>query len=280
MNEAMNGYANYVSTLFDVIKQHLPSEVIATQFPAAIVAILIGVGVCVLGAKLARWFITIIFASAGMVGGLGLGKALGFSSPISALGGGLALGAVGFSLYRFWVGLLAGAFLSSVALGIVSSQTAFPRLSEFNELNQKTQTVEEVRDFQPGPSENLLGPSGNVLQSGWEKLEDYGSRFWDYLNQQDSSLRLKIVCWGVGAGLVGLLLGLLLSRLTLIVFTAAFGTLLISSGIYVLGNGMGMDMLQATRDRPGMSVLAILSFFVVSIALQTALTRKEASASE
>ena len=80
--------------------------------------------------------------------------------------------------------------------------------------------------------------------------------------------------------MVGLLLGLLLSRLTLIVFTAAFGTMLISGGIYVMGNGMGMDMLQATRDRPGMSGLAILSFFVVSIALQTALTRKEAPASE
>ena len=91
----MNEYANYASKLFEVFRQHLPSEVMATQFPAAIVAIVIGVGVCVLGAKLARWLITIIFASAGMVCGLGLGKALGFSSPISALGGGLALGGVG-----------------------------------------------------------------------------------------------------------------------------------------------------------------------------------------
>ncbi|GJM26384.1 MAG: hypothetical protein DHS20C16_27990 [Phycisphaerae bacterium] len=269
----MNEMTNYISTLFDVFKQHLPSEVIATQFPAAIVAILMGVGVCVLGAKLARWFITIIFASAGMVCGLGLGKALGFSSPISALGGGLALGAVGFSLHRFWVGLMAAAFLSSVALGVVSSQSAFPRLSEFNDLEQKSQIVTEVQDFQ-------LGPSENALQSGWDKLDAYGDRFWEYLNKQDSSLKLKVVGWGVGAGLVGLLLGLLLSRITLIVFTAAFGTLLISSGVYVLGNGMGMDMLQATRDRPAMSGLAILSFFVVSVALQTALTRKEAPASE
>ncbi|HNO79323.1 MAG TPA: hypothetical protein PKN33_14835 [Phycisphaerae bacterium] len=269
----MNEYANYASKLFEVFRQHLPSEVMATQFPAAIVAIVIGVGVCVLGAKLARWLITIIFASAGMVCGLGLGKALGFSSPISALGGGLALGGVGFSLYRFWVGLMAGAFLSAVALGIVSSQLAFPHLSEFDELQRSSHSAEEVRDFQPGPSDN-------VLESGWDKLEAYGKRFWDYLNQQESSIRLQTVGWGVGAGLVGMLMGLLLSRITLIVFTAAFGTILISGGIYVLGNRMGMDMLQATRERPAMSGLAILSFFIVSIALQTALTRKEAPASE
>ncbi len=269
----MQKYTEFASTLFDVFRQHLPSEVIDTQFPAAIVAILIGVGVCVLGAKLARWFITIIFASAGMICGLGLGKALGFSSPISALGGGLALGGVGFSLYRFWVGLLAGLFLSSVALGIVSSQTAFPRLTEFNNLQQSTEPSVELQDFQ-------VGSSQATLESGWDQLEAYGERFWAFLNKQDESLRLKIVGYGVGAGLVGLLLGLLLSRITLIVFTAAFGTLLISSGIYVLGNGMGMDMLQATRERPGMSGLAILAFFVVSVVLQTALTRKEAPASE
>ncbi len=269
----MNQYADYAAKLFDVFRQHLPSEVMATQFPAAIVAIVFGVGVCVLGAKLARWGITIIFASAGMVFGLSLGKALGFSSPISALGGGLALGGVGFSLYRFWVGLLAGAFLSSVALGVVSSQLAFPHLSDFDDLQRKSHSVEEVHDFQPGPS-------ANALESGWDKLDAYGHQFWKYLSDQEPSLRLNTVGWGVGAGLVGLLLGLLLSRLTLILFTAAFGTLLISGGIYVLGNGMGMDMLQATRDRPGMSGLAILSFFVVSIALQTALTRKETAASE
>lgn len=270
----MQQYADYASQLFDVFRQHLPSEVMATQFPAAIVAMLFGVGICVLGAKLARWFITILFASAGLVCGLSIGNAFGFSSPVAALGGGLVLGGVGFSLHRFWVGLLAGAFLSSIALTLVSSQMALPHLLDFVELEKSQHASEvqsgEVQDFQPGPG-------SGAIETGWQKLRGYGDRFESYLKEQQPTLQRNAVLWSVGAGLLGLLMGLFLNRLTLILFTAAFGTILISGGIFVLGNGMGMNLVQASRDRPGMTALAVLSFFVVSVALQTALTKKAAA---
>ncbi|NOX58845.1 MAG: hypothetical protein GXP29_08310 [Planctomycetes bacterium] len=262
----MQRYAEYASQLFNVFKEHLPVEVMATQIPTGAVAMLLGVSICVLGAKLSRWFVAIVFASTGLILGMQISKSYDWPFPVTALVSSLVVGGVGYSLHRFLVGLFAGLFLSSVAFSLVSSQMVLPHLPEFEQVEQSQRTPANL-EFQPGPA-------AGAIESGWASLSSYAVRFWTYMDKQQPNLRLHAVGWSVGAGLVGLLMGLFLNRLTLILFTAAFGTVLISGGMFVMAKGMGMDMLQATRARPSVSALAIGSFFIVSVLLQSALTRK------
>jgi len=69
-------------------------------------------------------------------------------------------------------------------------------------------------------------------------------------------------------------MGIFLCRITLILFTAAFGTSLIAGGMAMLSGHVQVDMLQMCQDRPEMSAAALASFFVFSIILQALLTRK------
>ncbi len=77
--------AGYIHEISELVHQHVPSEVIPPAMPTGVLALVFGVGICVLGAKLARWFITILFAVAGLVLGLSVSRAFGLSPELAAL---------------------------------------------------------------------------------------------------------------------------------------------------------------------------------------------------
>ena len=56
-----------------------------------------------LGAKFARWFITVFFAVGGLVAGLAISQRMGVSPPFTSLVGCVVIGGLGYSLYRFLV---------------------------------------------------------------------------------------------------------------------------------------------------------------------------------
>jgi hypothetical protein len=71
-------------------------------------------------------------------------------------------------------------------------------------------------------------------------------------------------------------MGIFLCRITLILFTAAFGTSLIAAGMAMLGRHVDVDMLALCQQRPEMSAASLASFFFFSIILQAMLTRRDA----
>jgi hypothetical protein len=268
----MDQLAQYAQQIADLLRQHAPNGTLPPVAPTAIVALIFGVGICVLGAKLARWLITVAFAVGGLAAGLRLGGYFGVAPMYSSLVGAAMLGAVGFMMHRLWVGLFTGAFLASVAFGVLSTQVALPHLSEFEAQQRAAIAQTEVTQFEPGPV-------GDAVQAGWDRLIDYGKDFFQFV----SSKHPAVEKWGpvsiiVAAGF-GLLMGIFLCRSTLILFTAAFGTSLIGSGMTMLGGQFEIDMLKLFQERPGMSALALGAFFVFSVVLQTMLTRPDGGSS-
>ena len=263
----MEQYTDYAQQLVELVRHYVPPSAIPPALPTAVVALIFGVGVSVLGAKLARWFITIFFAVGGLVAGLKISQCYGFPPPVTTLLGGAAVGAVGFILHRLWVGLFTATFLAVVAFSVLSSQVAFPRLLEFD----KAEREAIVEEFHPGPS-------GEVAEESWQRLRDYSDRFGAYLIEREPMFEKHAGVCVVGAGVLGLLMGVFLCRLTLILFTAALGMSLITSGIGVLSSYLGMDVYQICQQRPEMSAIALASFFLLSVVLQAALTRPEPAA--
>jgi len=270
----MDQLAHYAEQLSEIIRQHIPGNLMPGTLPAAAIVILVfGVGISVLGAKLARWLITVAFAVGGLIGGMKLGGFADLSPIATAMIGAAAFGAVGFVMHRLWVGMFTGLFLASVAFGVLSTQMVLPHLDGFAEQQRAARIAmvqTEVTEFEPGQV-------GDAVHASSERLVDVGKSFTNYVMERQPSLRKYGVITVIAFGAFGLLLGMFLCRLTLILFTAAFGTSLIATGMAMLGKDVHVDMLQLCQDRPEMSALALVAFFLFSVVLQTMLTRREPS---
>lgn len=266
----MDQLAHYAQQLAEMFRQHAPADATMPAMPAAIVALVFGVGICVLGAKLARWLITVVFAVGGLLAGLSLGGHVDAAPMITALLGASALGVVGYMMHRLWVGVFTGAFLATVAFGVLSTQMILPHLDGFAK-QQEVAAQQEVTTFTPGPV-------SDAMHAGWDRFWDYTHQFGEYLVANQPDIQKYSIGVVVIAGAFGLLMGVFLCRLTLILFTAAFGTSLIGAGMAMFGQEVHVDMLKMLQERPEMSALALGAFFIFSIILQTMLTRSAPAA--
>ena len=265
----MDKFADYTEQLVSLVRHYVPAEAIPPAFMTAVIALMFGIVLCVLGAKLSRWFLALTLAVGGLIAGMSLGHGLGLSAPMFALFGALLAGGAGYRFYRILVGLFTGMFLATTAFSVLSAQTIVPRLVEFDRTERAPIVV--VEDFHPGPD---FGQS-QVASASWDRLDEYAQQFWSYLIEREPNVEKYAVGCVFAAGLLGVLMGVFLSRLTLILFTAAFGTSLIGTGLLLLGSHLGMDLYETSQNRPEMSLAALGSFFIVSIVLQTMLTRPE-----
>lgn len=259
----MDRVANFIQPLSEWANQHVPTEAIPPWWFAAAAALFFGVCVCVLGAKLAKWFIAVSFTVAGIAAGVAASRYTSVGPGLAALVGGLLIGGVGYGLHRIWVGLFAGVFLSAVALSLYSSQSIVPHLFEFD----KTQTAPAVPEF--------YVPSGDASNVDWEPLKQYGRDFGNYLVSQQPNVKFWAWVAGAGAALVGFFMGAIFSRVTLILFTSALGVLMVGSGVALLARGLDIDLYQTCQDRPGISAAAVALCFAVSVGLQYVLTRPD-----
>ena len=112
--------------------QHAPSDVLQDAVPFALVCLVAGIGLSVLGAKLSRFGLTAALAVGGGVVGLFVAKETGYPAPVCGLVGSLMAGVVAFMTFRLWVGVVAAVVFSSAALGVFGYQRLRPHLAEFN----------------------------------------------------------------------------------------------------------------------------------------------------
>ena len=259
----MDRLAELARQLVDLVQQHVPADAIPPTVPTAVVLLFFGVGVSVLGAKFARWFITVFFAVGGLVAGLAVSQRMGISPPFTALVGCVVIGGLGYSLYRCLVGLGAGVFLTIVAFSVLSVQMVVPHLDQFPNWTGPVPVA--------AATEEGVGTAEQAIEATWEQLKVDLHEFGNYIIQREPNLE-RYAGWAVAvAGIVGFLMGVFFCRMTLIVFCAAFGTFLITSGICLLQP----NVLQTQSFSPEMSSLTLLSFFAVSLVLQAILTRPE-----
>ncbi len=258
----MDQLINQLQELIELGRLHLPPNAIPPPVFTGVVMLLFGVGIAVLGARLARWFIAVVFAVGGITAGLAVSRDYGVNPLLSGLVGSLVLGSFGYVLHRLWVGLFAAVFLASIAMTALTAQEVLPYLPDF----ARAETATAPAEFHTGTGE----PPPAV---DWHHLNEYLRNFGDYVVAREPNIRLHAGLAVIIAGLAGLLLGVFFVRLTLILFTAAFGSILIASGIGLLGPAIGIQVYQTAASRPDVTLLALVSFFIASLAIQTILTR-------
>ena len=256
----------FVEQVHGVWETHVPTQYQVSVFPVALGLLLLGIGLSVLGAKLARAGITCGLGVAGALLALAFAPLIDVPTIVVILIGTFVAGGIGYGLFRLWVGLVAAAFFSAVAIGAYGSRAVVPHFVEY----------QSVQDFD-GTFTLREAPGTFDSETSRDALADvraWADDFWLYIQSKQVDVNRRILLLGVGSALLGLLLGALLPRLTLIVTTSVVGTIMVMSGLAALAARFQVDLPQAVGQHERVVATAGIVFLLASLLLQTLLTRK------
>ncbi|MCH7994395.1 MAG: hypothetical protein IIB57_08120 [Planctomycetes bacterium] len=260
-----------LTPIFDQVKafveQNASSGVVNHSMLVAVMFLAAGVGLSVLGAKLARPGVVVALGVLGAYGGLIFARESGFSSIVcTAVGAGM-VGTIAHLTFRLWVGVAAAVVLSSVALGTFSYQQIVPHVASF----QDSLTTDTGQFSLPSPAEQAEYRSRTPQQ--------WANQFWAYVTARDAHVGRNGVLLGAGAALMGLFLGVVAMRWMLILSTSLVGTVFVTAAIGAIVFNL-FPSYRSLEVRPAVLSAGMGGFLVASLILQTMLTRKAPTSSE
>ena len=269
----MNALDQLGEQLRQFAEHHVPTEATVPVFVAGpIVIVAIGLITAVLGAKLARPSLTLAFAIAGAAFGAGVGSSYDISQPLAASIAAVVMGLAGFFLHRLWVGVITCVLFASLATGTYGTHRLIPQIEQYPQPPPEVlaQAPETFTVPTPQAQDTHLNP----------QFKTWAKAFWTDANQRDKSLTRDLVLAGATAGVLGLLLGLVAVRMTLILVTSLIGTTLLISGGTALVHEYQPDFYQACVANPSVAGIMGGVCLLASMILQLLLTRSEKSRRE
>jgi hypothetical protein len=273
MGDLMEQYQPILDQIRLFVEQQVDPAYLTHTGATLAVVLSLGVGLSVLGAKLARFSLTCGFVIAGGLAGIYFSRLTDVMPAPCVLGGAALLGTIGYLSFRLWVGILAAVVVGAFVLGGFGYQRVSPHLSQFD--------PESVWSASEGTGEFSIPLTPDEQQAYRDRTP--GQRlesFWTYVNEQDASLTRHGKAIGMAAVLAGMLIGLTAARFTLIVASSLVGTVLVVAGLGGVATSYAPSWYQAGFDNPGVLGAAMGAFLVASLIVQTLLTRNAPAAGQ
>ncbi len=250
----MNSVLESWESILETIRHHLPAELTSNVLVAAGVTGVVGLILSLWGAKVFRAAIVIGFLGLGAWGGLAADQWLNLGMWFCVISCALLSGAIGLVLYRLWVGVGWAFILSSVALSVLATNSAVPHWQPFQD-SRTAQTVLVAGNFQPPSVEQQARFNSPELR---QVFADFGG----YLTENVPNIKRNSVLIGGLAGTLGLLMGLLAVRFTMILASSITGVILLTSTTMYGLSRYRPDLLEQWTSKPA-AVLAAMGIGVL-----------------
>lgn len=275
----MNEIMPMLEQLRSLMVQNAPVDAWAKTLPMLGVLLVLGIGISVFGAKLAKFAVA---GACGLVGaflGAQMAREGGFAVPPCAVVAGAMLAVVGYLTFRLWVGVITAGVVALLALSIFGHEKLGTHLAEFR---QKQGAL-----VQPAPVDLAVAATAGVplvtsdfVPPVLPGTEQSVVQFWSFLRERDSVLAVQSKVVAVAAALAGLFLGVVLVRVMLILSTSLIGTVLtVSAGIGILASVLP-SALASIQGNPSVSAVGMGGLLVTSLIVQALLTRGGESVAE
>jgi hypothetical protein len=239
----MDQFRAEIEPLLELVRHHMPPELLDHALIGAGIGGVCGLILAIWGLRIFRPVLVLCFVAGGACVGMAGNQWLQLGQWFCVVCGALVFGALGFVLYRLWVGVAWAALLVSIAMGVFGYRTAWPHWDAFSEERLSHSVLPET-DFQPPTADEQAEanqPDPTVV------FREFGG----YLTEAVPNIQRDSVAIIGLAGVLGLLMGLLAARFTVIFGTALLGVSLVGgSAWYILSEYRPDTLLQAT-SRPG-----------------------------
>lgn len=250
--------------------QHAPGGVPTAAIPVALILLVGGVALSVLGAKFARFGLTSAFVVAGGVLGDGFAQSFQFNRILCVAGGALLIGIIGFQTFRLWVGVAIAMLLSAMVVSGFSAKGVLPHLSEYADTSSPI-FGEATPSGEPGfsiPTRDQQTEYVNPDPRTWF------ANFWKFLTERDPNMARNTQALAILTALGGLCVGLMAVRPSLILSTSLIGTTMVIAGMGTLMASSVPSAYASVQSNPRLIGLGVAAFLATSLLLQTMLMRK------
>lgn len=251
--------------------QHAPGGLPTGALPVALILLVVGVGLSVVGAKFARFGLTSAFVLLGGVLGDRFAESFEFSRAICIPVGATLVGVVGFQTFKVWVGVAIAFMLSMLVISGFGARNIVPHFVSYAETSPlqigELNTAENI-EFSIPNRDTQSAYINNADPSTWF------SGFWKFLTERDPGLAKNTQAVGIFAALLGLCVGLMAVRPSLILSTSVIGTAMVSAGVMTLLSSSINSSWDRIESNPRIIGLGVAAFFATSLVLQTMLMRK------
>jgi len=269
MGVAMNEIEIVLEQARLFVVQHAPTDALSRAVPAALVLLVAGIGLSVLGAKLARFGVTSAFVVLGGVLGSRFGQEMGFQPLICVLVGAFLIGVIAYQTFRLWVGVGAAVVFSSLVLGTFGYQRVMPYVAEFERGAQQPSIQSPI---------TFAVPTSIEQQAYRERTpRQWAEEFWSFVTLRDAIVAKNTKGLATVALLTGLCLGIVAVRWAMILATSLVGTVLVTTAAATLLTRSVPESYQAFQNNPSLVGIGVGGFLVSSLILQTMLSRKSPS---
>jgi hypothetical protein len=262
--------------LLELIRHHVPPVYQQNALGGAALLAVFGLILALWGVRVYRAGLVVAFAGVGAWVGLAADQWLGMGRWFCLISSTLVFGALGFVLYRLWVGIGWAALLSLVAVSVLGVQQAWPQWSGFSESHLSGAAFAEAQFEVPSPAEQARFNSPDPATV----LKEFGS----YLGQQVPGLKRNAGILAALAGVVGLLMGLLAVKLTVILASSLLGVLLLAASAGYCLSRFEPQALEQAVSQPAAVWLGMGAAILLAMAVQWLQTRapkkEEAAASK
>ncbi len=250
--------------------QHAPGGMPTGAIPVAVVLLVAGIALSVMGAKFARFGLTSAFVVAGGVLGDRFAHTFGFPWPVCVAVGAIIIGLIGFQTFRLWVGVAVAMLVSVLVVSGISANRVLPHLTEYAD------TSSPVFGHTPPLGENEFLIPTPAEQSAYMNRDPqtWFSNFWKFLTARDPSVALNTQALAILTALGGLCVGLVAVRPSLIISTSLIGTGMVVSGALTLLSNSVPSAYTSFQNNPRLIGLGVAAFLATSLLLQTMLMRK------
>ncbi len=261
----------------DQIRNYIGIEVPVVSDNAvlsAIAVLLLGVGISVFGAKLAKPGIIMLLSAAGGMIGVIFGREAGVQPAVCGLVSSAMFATVGFLTFRLWVGVLTAVVATMVVLGGLGYQRVAPHVGEFQ--TQVQAEAPYIAAQQVSDSANATATNGSL---GLDPTQ-WVQRFWLFVTQRDAGIQVTAKLIALAAMTIGLFVGVVAVRWMLILSTSIAGTMLVATGVTAILSQLMVGAYQSLLSKPAMLGMGAGGFLVSSLIMQTLLTRKAPEAED
>ncbi len=246
-------------------QENMPVDVLQSAVPFGLVCLVAGIGLSVLGAKLARFGFTCGFVLLGGGAGTFFARELGYPAPITGLIGALMLGVIGYKTFRMWVGAAGALVFASIAIGAFSYQQVLPHVVEYR-AQHAPQTASTPGGFR-------LPTQAEQHAFSETTPKEHLQSMWTFIKSKDVRIERRGQAVALAALITGLLLGVLAVRTALILATSIAGTFLVTTSIGTLLYHWVPNSFQTIEQSPSFALFGVGGFLVASLIVQTLLTR-------
>ncbi len=274
----MNEVASVLEQIRVFFIQHAPDKVPTGAVSVALICLVGGALLSVLGAKFARFGLTGAFVVLGGLLGSGFGSRLDFPQAACVPAGAVLFGIIGFQTFRLCVGLASAAVVSAVVLGVFGYQRVAPHVAEFDRVSPWVISDRTDESIPGAAGEYKILTRDEQVAYVERSPSQWASEFWAFMNERDSRTARHGQAIALLTMLGGLCLGMVATRTALVVATSAIGTVLVTTGVATLLTHSVPETMQAFQSSPTLFGVGVGAFLMTSLVLQTMLMRKAATA--